>query len=192
MPCLFPKWYSISSTIIYMVPCEVLFRKTVLYSVSSNVFFFFNHPTLVPLTRMIATFICKQVFFFSFQSLGSYQWMGLYCLWSSLTYWVWQVDQYNETRSKISCHLSPTIETTGYSYHSGNFQSDFKWMWCWQHTLLPRFSKDVIDSSFHIILTHVFMLYLLSKKELNSQLKQILSNYLFQVSWAWAQISSYF
>lgn len=78
----------------------------------SSIVFIWNHTTLIPLTRTVVIFIPV---FFKVRlggTLGNYQPVELCCVQFSLSYWVWHVDQYSETGSKISCHLRPSLETT--------------------------------------------------------------------------------
>lgn len=111
------------------------------YTVFLNAFIW-NYPTFIPLIRTTdIIYLCSLVSVRVGGSLENYQPMGLCCLLCSLAYYVWQVDQYSETKSKISCHLSPTLEITGYCYHSGDLQFHFKQIWCWLYTFLPRVFK---------------------------------------------------
>lgn len=131
---------------------KVLFSKIIFFLVFLQSFFIWNHPTLIVLTRNLVIFI--PVFFFFFLNsdlegkLGNYQPMRLCYLWFSLSYWVRHVDQYSEIGSQISCCLTLTLKTTGYSYYSGDLQTDFKLMRYYiMHCYLKLLKNTLFDKS---------------------------------------------
>lgn len=109
---------------------KVLFSKTI-FIVFLQSFFIWNHPTLIALTRTLTIFIPVFLVFFKLGPSGEIGELStneavLSLVLSDILSKTCR--PVSEIGSQISCCLNPALKTTGYSYHSGDLQIDFKLM----------------------------------------------------------------